>query len=48
MSTEIVEIEEPTGLLTMDQLQRVVPKKMKALVSQKTIDTFNNIVCDDE
>ena len=40
--------EEPTGLLTMDQLQRVVPKKMKALVSQKTIDTFNNIVCDDE
>ncbi len=40
--------EDNDSLLTMDQLQRVVPKSMKAMVSQKTIDTFNAITCDDE
>jgi hypothetical protein len=47
MSNDIVD-PGSNGLLTMDQLQRVVPKKMKSLISQSTIDTFNGIVCDDE
>ncbi|NRA77121.1 MAG: hypothetical protein HRU18_02840 [Pseudoalteromonas sp.] len=46
MSTDIEEEDE--GLLTIDQLQRVVPKRLKSMISQKTIDTFNNIVMDDE
>ncbi len=45
---EVAVIEEDENQLTIEQLQRVVPKKMKALVNQKTVDTFNGIVCDDE
>ncbi len=45
---EVAVIEEDENQLTIEQLQRVVPKKFKSLVTQKTIDTFNGIVCDDE